>query len=149
MKKEIVSNRAARHNYEILETFEAGVVLKGTEIKSLRDGGGSLNESYVTIITGEVWLVAAQIAPYKYGNIYNHEEKRSRKLLVHKRERERLRKSIQEKGLTIVPLSMYFKEGIVKVEIAIARGKKLHDKRTALKERDIKREMDRAIKNHR
>lgn len=145
---DLASNRRARHDYEILETFEAGLVLKGTEIKSLRQGGGSLAESYVRLIDGEFWLVGAHIAPYSFGNIHNHPERRDRKLLLHKREMASLRKGIQEKGLTIIPLSIYLKKGYAKIKIAIARGKKLHDKRQSIKERDEKKRIDRMIKNH-
>jgi len=144
---DIVSNRKARHDYEFLETFEAGIALQGTEIKSLRDGGGSLNEAYVRILKGELWLIGCSIAPYRYGNIHNHEERRDRKLLMHKREIERLRASVQEKGLTLVPLSLYFKEGRVKIRIALAKGKKTVDKRATIKERDEKRHMAHVRKN--
>jgi len=146
-EKELVSNRKAFHNYEILETFEAGIVLQGTEIKSLRSQSGSLQESYVKIREGELWLVASSIPPYRFGNIYNHEEKRERKLLMHKREIIRLKEAIQEKGLTVIPLSMYLKKGIVKVKIATARGKKAHDKRAVTKEKEEKRRIQRAMKH--
>lgn len=144
---DLVSNRRASHDFEILETFEAGIVLLGTEIKSLRDNGGSLQEAYVKVISQEIWLVGASIAPYRYGNIYNHEERRERKLLMHKREISRLKASVQEKGLTLIPLGLYLKNGRVKVKIAIAKGKKNVDKRASIKERDEKRYMDKAIKN--
>ncbi|MCB1111903.1 MAG: SsrA-binding protein SmpB [Chlamydiales bacterium] len=145
---DLVSNRRARHDYELLETFEAGLVLQGTEIKSLRNGGGSLAESYVRLIDEEFWLVGAHIAPYSFGNIHNHPERRDRKLLLHKREMAKLCKAIQEKGLTIIPLAIYLKKGYAKIKIAIARGKKLHDKRQTIKERDEKKHMDRMMKNH-
>jgi len=145
-KKELVSNRRARHDYEILETFEAGVVLSGTEVKSLRDGGGSLQEAYVTVKKGELWLVNASIAPYRFGNIANHEERRPRKLLMHRREIRRLKAATQEKGLALVPLSLYLKEGRVKLQLAQARGKKRHDKRASIKGREEKRRIDRAMK---
>ncbi len=143
---ELVSNRRAFHEYEILETFEAGIVLLGTEIKSLRDHGGSLQDAYVLVSNGEVFLRNSSIAPYRYGNIHNHEDKRERKLLLHKREIAKLGSHSSEKGLTIIPLAMYLKNGIVKVKIASARGKKLYDKRAAVKEREHKRSMDRAFK---
>lgn len=145
---ELVKNRKARFNYEITDTFEAGIVLKGTEIKSLRDGGGSLQEAYIKIIRGELWLVGASIAPYKFGNIHNHEETRERKLLMHKREIDRLRIATQEKGNAIVPLALYLKNGRVKVRIGIGKGKKTVDKRDTIKDRDDKRRMDRAMKDH-
>lgn len=145
---ELVKNRKARFNYEIIDTFEAGIALKGTEIKSLREGGGSLQEAYIKIIKSELWLVGASIAPYKFGNIHNHEETRDRKLLMHKREIERLRIATQEKGFAIIPLSLYLKKGRVKVKIATGKGKKTIDKRDTIKERDVKRSMDRAMKDH-
>lgn len=144
---ELVSNRKATYNYEILETFEAGIALQGTEIKSLRDNGGSLQEAYIKVIKNEVWLVGCTIAPYRYGNIHNHEDRRDRKLLMHKREIDQLRTSVQEKGLALIPLSFYLKKGRVKVRLAIGKGKKSEDKRSAIKERDDKRRMDQAMKN--
>ena len=143
---ELVSNRKAHYNYEILETYEAGIVLKGTEIKSLRDNGGSLQEGYIKIIRSELWLIGSHIAVYKYGNVHNHEEKRDRKLLMHKREIEKLRVATQEKGLAIVPLSLYLSKGRVKIRIGLARGKKAADKRETIKERDEKRYMDQVRK---
>lgn len=145
---ELVSNRRATFDYEILETFEAGIALLGTEIKSLRDNGGSLQEAYVKVLENELWLIGSTIAPYRYGNIHNHEEKRDRKLLMHKREILKLRVATQEKGLTIIPLALYLKSGRVKLRIAIAKGKKSHDKRAAVKERDDKRQMQKAMKQH-
>lgn len=144
---DLVSNKRAFYNFEILETFEAGIVLEGTEIKSLRDNGGSLQEAYVKVIGGEVWLIGCHISPYKYGNIHNHQETRDRKLLLHKREILQLRESVQEKGLTIVPIAFYLKAGRVKVRIGIAKGKKVADKRAAIKERDDKRFMQKMMKN--
>ncbi len=146
MSEDIVSNRRAAHDYEILETFEAGIVLLGTEIKSIRNGGASLQESYVKVSKKEILLVASSIAPYRFGNIHNHEEKRERKLLMHKEEIHRIQKVTQEKGLTIIPLAFYFKKGRIKVRIAIAKGKKHHDKRADLKTRDEKRRMQQALK---
>jgi SsrA-binding protein len=143
---DLATNRKAFHDYEILDTFEAGIVLLGTEIKSLRDHGGSLQDSYVLISNGEAFLKNASIAPYKFGNIHNHEEKRSRKLLLHKKEILKLDSLSREKGLTLIPLSMYLKNGFVKVKIASARGKKLHDKRAALKAKEHKRTIDRAMR---
>lgn len=146
--RDLAQNRKAFHEYEILDTYETGVVLLGTEIKSLRNHGGSITEAYVKVIGNEVWLIGATIAPYKFGSIHNHEEKRDRKLLLHKGEIEALKEQTQMKGLTVVPLKMYLKEGRAKVQIGVARGKKLADKRTAIKEREDKRSMQRAIKNH-
>lgn len=146
---ELVSNRRATFNFEILETFEAGIALQGTEIKSLRDNGGSLQEAYVKVIDSELWLIGCHIAPYRYGNVHNHEERRDRKLLMHKREIERLRIATQEKGLTIIPLAFFLKEGRVKVRIGLAKGKNTIDKRATIKERDDKRQMAKAIKEHR
>jgi SsrA-binding protein len=141
---ELVSNRRASFDYEILDTFEAGIVLFGTEIKSLRAHGGSLQDAYVDIKGSELWLMQASIAPYNFGNIHNHEEKRERKLLMHKQEIDRIRRQITQKGLTVIPLSIFLKKGIAKVKIAIAKGKKNYDKRAALKERDDARAMQRA-----
>lgn len=144
---ELVSNRRARHDYEVLETYEAGIALLGTEIKSLRNYGGSLQDSYVVIDKMEAYLKGCSIAPYSFGNIHNHEEKRDRKLLLHKKEIEKLKRSIEQKGLTIIPLAIYLSKGRAKVKIAVARGKKQHDKRSAIKEREHKRSMERALKS--
>lgn len=146
---DLVSNKRATFNFEILETMEAGIVLQGTEIKSLRDNGGTLQEAYVKVVKNEVWLVGAGIAPYRFGNIHNHEEKRDRKLLLHTREIEQLKVASQEKGLTIIALSFYLKAGRVKVKLAIAKGKKVHDKRATIKERDEKKNIAKAIKESR
>lgn len=143
---DLVQNRRARHDYEILETFEAGIVLFGTEIKSLRDHGGILQDAYVRIINNEAYLIGATIAQYKFGNIHNHPEKRDRKLLLHKREIERLKHAVQLKGQTLIPLSLYLKKGYCKVKIGVAKGKKLHDKRQELKKRDAKRDIERYMK---
>jgi SsrA-binding protein len=148
MSEDIVSNRRATHDYEILETFEAGIAFQGTEIKSVRNHGASLQEAYVKVIKKEVWLIGCSIAPYRFGNIHNHEERQDRKLLMHKREIERLHKAVQEKGLTLIPLAFYFKNGRVKVRIAIAKGKKHHDKRADIKSRDEKRYMQQVLKQN-
>ena len=140
---ELVSNRRAFHDYEVLDTYEAGIVLLGTEIKSLRNHGGSLQDAYVDIKGGSPWLMNASIAPYTFGNVFNHEERRPRKLLMHKGEIEKLRKKVAEKGLTLIPLAIYLKKGIAKVKVAVAKGKKAYDKRAALKDRDMKRAMQR------
>ncbi len=145
---DLVSNRRATYNYEILNTFEAGIVLQGTEIKSLRNNGGSLQEAYVKVIGDELWLIGCHIAPYSFGNIHNHEERRDRKLLMHKREIAKLRIATQEKGLSLIPLSFYLKEGRVKVKLATAKGKKSFDKRETIKARDEKRNIAKVIKQH-
>jgi SsrA-binding protein len=146
-EKQIVQNRMARRNYQILDTFEAGIALQGTEVKSLREPGSmTLKDSYADIRKGEVFLVGAHINPYKQGNIYNHEPERPRKLLMHKREIEKLEQRIAEKGLTLIPLSLYFKRGRVKVQLGLGRGKNVHDKRDTIKARESKIEMDRALK---
>jgi len=145
--KEVVSNRSAYHHYEILETYEAGIVLQGTEIKSLRDNGGNLQDNYVTIKGGETWLRNASISPYKHGNLYNHEEKRERKLLFHREEILKLRKLTDIKGHTLVALSFYLKRGIVKVKVGVCRGKKTHDKREDQKKKSQMKEISQAFKN--
>ncbi|MCL6615157.1 MAG: SsrA-binding protein SmpB [Firmicutes bacterium] len=136
----MVTNRQARHDYFILETFEAGVALTGTEVKSLRAGRGNLKESYAEIRDGEVFLVNCHISPYDFGNRYNHDPLRPRKLLLHKAEIRRLYGKTREKGLTLIPLQLYFNErGRVKVELALAKGKKLYDKREEIARRDAER----------
>jgi len=143
----LASNRKAYHNYHILETFECGVVLRGTEVKSLREGKADIKESYVRIDNEEVFLVGCHIQPYTHGNINNHPPVRPRKLLMHKQEIRRLIGTVQEKGLTLVPIRFYLKKGRVKLAIGLARGKHLHDKREALKTREANREMERALKD--
>ena len=144
---ELVSNRRALHNYEILDTYESGIILTGTEIKSLRDHGGSLQDAYIFVaMSGDVILKNASIAPYRFGTLYNHEERRDRKLLLHKREIAKLKSVSQEKGLTLIPLSIFLKKGIAKVKVAVARGKNTYDKRASLKEKEHKRDIDRAMK---
>lgn len=144
---DLVSNRKAFHDYEILETFESGIVLQGTEIKSLRTHDASLQEAYIKALEGELWLIGSYIAPYKFGNVHNHEERRDRKLLMHKREIKKLREAVQEKGLAIVPLAIYLSKGRAKVKIGLGRGKKHFDKRASIRERDEKRRIQRAMKN--
>ena len=144
--KVIATNRKARHEYFILDTYEAGIVLKGTEIKSIRAGRVSLREGFVLFEAGEAWLVNVHIAQYDPASVQNHEPKRRRKLLLHRREIDRLQRRVQEKGFTIVPTRLYLKDGRAKVEIALARGKKQYDKRQAIAERDSKRQVDRALK---
>jgi SsrA-binding protein len=142
---ELVSNRRAGFDYEILETFIAGIVLVGTEIKSLRNHGGSLQDSYVDVRGSELWLMQSSIAPYSFGNIHNHEDRRPRKLLMHKREIEKISRQVLEKGLSLIPLSIFLSKGIAKVKIALAKGKKSYDKRAALKARDDQRAIQRAV----
>jgi SsrA-binding protein len=142
----VATNRRARHEYEILETVEAGLVLRGTEVKALRAGQVTFKDSYATVRNGEAWLLACHISPYSHGTDANHDPERDRKLLLHARELSRLSGKIAERGLTLVPLRLYFKGGRAKLEIGLARGKKLHDKRSAIREREVAREMDRAAR---
>ena len=145
-EKSIANNRRARHEYEILETVEAGLVLRGTEVKSLRDGQVNFKDAYATIRQQEAWLIGCHIHPYSHGTDANHDPERDRKLLLHRREIQRLTGKVAERGLTLVPLRLYFKEGRAKVELGLARGKKLHDKRAAIREREVRREMDKAVR---
>jgi len=142
----VARNKRARHDYEILETWEAGLVLTGTEVKSLRDGRAQITDAYGVVKDGEVWLLNAHIAPYAMGNHWNHEPTRSRKLLLHQKEIRHMIGAVERKGLTLVALELYFKHGRAKVRIGLARGKKLHDKRADLKERDDQRDMQRALR---
>src|SRR5262245_3776694 len=144
--KIVARNRRARHEFELLESIEAGIVLTGTEVKSLRNGKASLEEAYAGINEGEVWLFGCDIPEYLQANRMNHKPKRPRKLLLHRREIAKLSSRVSEKGLTIVPLQIYFKDGMAKVEISVARGRKLYDKREALKKQDARRDMDRAMR---
>ena len=146
--KIVAKNKKARHDFFILSTFEAGIVLQGTEVKLIRSARMNLKDSYARVNDGELWLVGMHISPYEKGNINNHDPLRSRKLLMHRREIKNIRKSIEEKGLTIVPLSVYLKKGRVKVELGLAKGKHLYDKREDNAARDAKREMDRALKKN-
>jgi len=146
---DVAVNRRARHEFEIEETFEAGIMLAGSEVKSLREGSVTLGEGYVTAIGIELFLVNVHISEYAQANRNNHVPVRTRKLLLHRREIERIRESIEEKGRTCVPLRIYFKRGLAKVELGLGRGKKTWDKRHDLKERDAQREMDRARHDHR
>jgi SsrA-binding protein len=147
--KVIATNRKALFNYEIFEKAEAGVVLAGSEVKSIREGGLNFRDSYVELRKGELWLVGCRIGPYSHGNIQNHAEGRERKLLLHRREIDKLGGKATEKGFTIVPLQAYFKNGKIKVEIGIARGKKSHDKRETIKRKDIERETRQAVRDRR
>ena len=147
--KVISENRRARYDYELLERFEAGIVLTGTEVKSLREGRATLAQAYADIRDMEVWLVGAEIAEYDQGNLANHVPARDRKLLLRRGEIASLVGKVREKGLTLVPTRMYFKDGKVKVELALARGKERADKRRTLVDRDAKRQIDRALKSRR
>jgi SsrA-binding protein len=145
-EKLIAENRRARHDYQLLERFEAGLVLTGTEVKSLRDGRATLAQAWADVRDGEAWLHGAEIAIYDQGNRANHDPTRARKLLLHRREIDRLYGQVREKGLTLVPTRLYFKDGRVKVELALARGKDVRDKRRAVAEREAKRDIERALK---
>lgn len=147
-ENELVSNRSAYHHYEVLEKFETGLVLVGTEVKSLREHKGSLQESYIKIKKEELWLVGAHIPHYSHGNKQNHEEKRDRKLLMHKREILRLKAQVQEKGFTLVPLSMYLSKGNIKLLIAKAKGRKAYDKRQKIKSQDVERAIQRELREY-
>ncbi len=146
-KKTLATNREAYHNYFILETYEAGVQLTGTEVKSARGGRANLKDGYVTVREGEVWLLNVHISPYSHGNRQNHDPDRERRLLMHKREIIKLQSKIQEKGLTLVPTKFYFKGNLIKCEIGLAKGKKLYDKRATEAKKTQEREARAAIKN--
>lgn len=141
-----ILNRKARYDYEIEDTYEAGIVLTGTEIKSIREGKVNIKDSYAIIRNNEIYLLNTHISTYKEGNIFNHEETRTRKLLLHKNEIRKINDKIKIKGLTIVPLKVYFVRGKAKVEIGIARGKHTYDKKETIKQRDIDREMKKSLK---
>ncbi len=145
-EKNITVNRKARHEYSILQTFECGIVLVGTEVKSLREGKANLVDSYAVIKNGEVWLLSLHISEYKQGNINNHIPTRDRKLLLNKSEIRKLIGKTKEKGLTLIPLRLYFKNGRVKVELALAKGKKVYDKRQDIAKKDFQRDQERRIK---
>ncbi len=146
-RKVVASNRRARHDYEIVDTIEAGLVLEGSEVKSLRAGNANLKDSFAMLRGGEMWLENAHIAPYKFARDGGHEPERPRKLLLHRREIDRLSGTMAEKGLTLVPLALYFLEGRAKVELALAKGRRSYDKRRAIRDREERREMDRAIRH--
>ena len=144
--KVICQNKKARHEYELSDRYEAGLVLTGTEVKSLRLGKANLTDSYARIINGEAYLFGLHISPYPWAYFGNHDPMRRRKLLLHRQELKRLYGRVQEQGHSLIPLRLYFKDGLAKAELALARGKKTHDKRHALKEADAKREMARALR---
>lgn len=143
----LVENRQARFNYEILEKVEAGISLMGTEVKSIRDGKANIKEAYADVRGGEIWLTGAHISPYSHGNIVNHEPLRERKLLLNAIEIHRLQAKVMEKGLTLIPLRLYLKGRLIKLELGVGRGKKLTDKREDLKKRDQEREILREMKD--
>ena len=148
-EKLIAENRKARHDYHLSDFVEAGLVLTGTEVKSCRGGRANLRQSYAEIRDGEAWLIGAHISVYDQGNLNNHEPERPRKLLLHRRQVDNLWEAVREKGMTLVPTRMYFKGGRAKVEIALAKGKDVHDKRAAVVKRDADREIQRALKDAR
>jgi SsrA-binding protein len=143
VEKNVVTNRRARHEYFILESVEAGLALKGTEVKSLRAGSANLQDGYVIVRRGELWLVGMHVSPFEKGNINNHDPVRDRKLLLHRKEIRKLTVKLQEKGLALIPLRVYFKKNIAKVEIGLCRGKKFFDKRETIKQRDVERQIRR------
>lgn len=146
-KKILAMNRKARFNYTVEDTLECGIELRGTEVKSMKERSFSFTDSYAKIDNGELWLIGLHVTPYKFGNIYNHEPNRSRKLLVHRQEIKRLSRKVNERGLTLVPLSFYLSRGIVKLELGICRGKRVVDKRQDIKRRDQKRDAERALRH--
>jgi SsrA-binding protein len=146
-EKPIVDNRRARHDYHLSDKVEAGLVLTGTEVKALRDGKATLQQAYADVRGGEAWLVGLHIPEYGQGNRSNHEPDRARKLLLHRREIDRMYAQVREKGMTIVPTKLYFKDGRVKAELALGKGKDVRDKRRDVSERDAKRDIDRAVKS--
>jgi SsrA-binding protein len=145
-EKLICQNRKARYDYHIITSYEAGLVLKGSEVKSCRNGNANLKDSHARIKDGEVYLVNSHISPYTYANQLNHDPLRARKLLLHKREIKKLYGKLMERGFTLIPLKMYFKNGKVKVEMAVAKGKKTHDKREAIKQKDFAREAEKELR---
>ena len=145
-EKLIADNRRARHDYHLLDRYEAGLVLTGTEVKSLRDGKATLQQAYADVREGEAWLVGLHIAEYGQGNRSNHDPDRARKLLLHRREIDQLYGRVRERGFTVVPTRLYFRDGRVKVELALARGKELHDKRRDIAARDAQRQIERELK---
>jgi len=146
--KTIATNRKAYHNYHVMDNVEAGIALTGTEIKSIRAGRVSLGDAYVRPEGGELWLLNAHIARYEAGSYMSHSPTRSRKLLLHRKEINILTRQLQEKGLTLIPLRLYIKDSVAKVEIALAKGKKLYDKRESITRREVKRDIERAVKRH-
>lgn len=146
-QKTIADNRKARHDYELYDRYEAGLELKGTEIKSIRRGKVQLKDSYISFYNNEAYIKGMHISPYEFGNIFNHDETRGRKLLLHKKEIRKLYQDTRIKGYTVVPVRLYLSKGLAKLEIALAKGKNLHDKRESQKAKDAKREIEKALKN--
>lgn len=146
-QKTIADNRKARHDYELYDRYEAGIELKGTEIKSIRRGKVQLKDSYISFYNNEAYIKGMHISPYEFGNIFNHDETRDRKLLLHKKEIRKLYQDTRIKGYTVVPVRLYLSKGLAKLEIALAKGKNLHDKRESQKAKDAKREIEKALKN--
>jgi SsrA-binding protein len=144
--KLVAKNRRARHDYHVVDSVEAGIVLKGTEVKSVRLGKVQLADSYARVEDGEMFLYGVHISPYEQGNRFNVDPRRTRKLLLHRNEIRRLHRQVMEKGVTLIPLSVYLRRGRVKVEIGLCKGKRLHDKRDAIKQRDAERDMDRELR---
>lgn len=149
LTKPLAQNRKARHDYEIIDTYEAGMVLKGTEIKSIRRGKMNIQDGFISIYGGQAWLKNVHISPYDHGNLFNHDPLRERKLLLHKKQINDLQQAIKERGMTLVPLKVYLVRGRAKILIGLARGKNLYDKRHALKEKQANRDIERALKNYR
>lgn len=147
--KPVASNRSARHEYFVLESYEAGIVLQGTEVKSMRQGRVNLKESYATVRDGEVLVHSMHISPYDQGSIFNADPLRPKKLLLHKSEIRKLKADVQQKGLTLIPLQVYLKDGRMKMELGLCKGKRLHDKRDDIAERDAKRDIARALRQER
>lgn len=145
-RESIAKNRRARHDYHILDTWEAGLVLTGSEVKSLRDGKANISDAYAILQNGEVYLLNLHISPYEQASYFNHEPTRTRKLLLHKKEIKKMIGSVERQGLTLIPLELYFKRGRAKVALALGKGKQLHDKRADLKRKDDEREMQRAVR---
>lgn len=146
-QKTIADNRKARHDYELYDRYEAGLELKGTEIKSIRRGKVQLKDSYISFYNNEAYIKGMHISPYEFGNIFNHDKTRDRKLLLHKKEIRKLYQDTRIKGYTVVPVRLYLSKGLAKLEIALAKGKNLHDKRESQKAKDAKREIEKALKN--
>lgn len=146
-QKTIADNRKARHDYELYDRYEAGLELKGTEIKSIRRGKVQLKDSYISFYNNEAYIKGMHISPYEFGSIFNHDETRDRKLLLHKKEIRKLYQDTRIKGYTVVPVRLYLSKGLAKLEIALAKGKNLHDKRESQKAKDAKREIEKALKN--
>ena len=144
--KKIATNRRARFDYEVFDTFEAGMVLLGSEVKSLREGRANLSDAYAIVKDDEMWLIGCHIAPYAFSRLGGHAPERERKLLLHRREIDRVAAKLAEKGLTLVPLRIYFQDGKAKIELGLGRGKRTYDKRQSLKAKEQKREMDRAMR---